>query len=415
MATETMGTSPTALVAMLRDASELEHMLTCEYLYAAFTLKKGGDAGLTPSGAARTAHWNQQITKIAAQEMYHLMLASNLLTAIGAKPFLSHENFPQPGGRFADIKLPSMLAPCDAQTVHRFMCWEKPAETDWWDEECLRCAEDVNARTGLAPTPDQPSRYPTIAALYEEIDATLKANPTWINPAYAPKQVTTGIVPFSPAVSPITTYDEAHTHIEEIIREGEGTPAWDSQSHFAFFHQMHDDMTDAANPVTSPAWASVDNPAYVANPAPPSGASLITDPTGLALGLLFNDAYLLLVLTLMRLFNPDGETPEQRQTLGNAAMVFMPLVIKELGTVLTRTPAGSAYPGKFAGPSFELPHQLPPPEGPAKDAWASLHDRMITLTTNARVVSLKQPELELVASHLETILPLFVLDAEEGR
>lgn len=400
---------------MLHDASELEHMLTCEYLYAAFTLKAGGDGGLTPSVAARNAHWNQQITKIAAQEMYHLMLASNLLTAIGEQPFLSRENFPRPGGRFSEIRLPSMLAPCDAPTVHRFMCWEKPQESDWWDDECRKCADEVNARTGLMPADGNEPRYATIAQLYEQIDAALLANPEWIDPTTAPKQVTTAIVPFSPPVAAITTYDAAHAHIEEIIREGEGTPLWDSQSHFAFFHQIHDEMTDANNPVPAPAWETVENPAYVTDPAPPPGANLIEDPTARALGLLFNDAYLLLVLSLTRLFIPNGETVEQRQRLANAAMAFMPLVIKELGALLARTPAGLAYPGKFAGPSFELPQPLPPPEGPADKVWELLRDRMLTLTTNARIVSLKEPRLERIASHLETILPLFAFDAEARR
>ena len=115
-----------ALVAMLRSASELEHELCCQYLYAAFSLKAGGDLGLTPSQASRAAQWNQQITKIAVQEMSHLMMASNLLTAIGGEPWLWRPNFPQPPRHYSEIGLPSMLAPLDLQTASRFMCWEKP-------------------------------------------------------------------------------------------------------------------------------------------------------------------------------------------------------------------------------------------------------------------------------------------------
>src|SRR5688500_1773796 len=105
---------------MLRKASELEHALCCQYLYAAFTLKQGGEAELTASEAALTSQWHQQITKVAVQEMYHLMLASDLLTAVGSEPHLWRPNFPQPDTRYSNVDLPSLLAPFELETLARF-------------------------------------------------------------------------------------------------------------------------------------------------------------------------------------------------------------------------------------------------------------------------------------------------------
>jgi hypothetical protein len=404
------------LVAMLRQACEVEHALTCQYLYAAFSLK-AADPGLTPSQNVLVGHWNQQITKIAAQEMYHLMLACNLLTSIGEEPYLDRGNFPQPARHFSEIALPSMLSAFDAATVHRFLCWEKPEEKGWWDDKCRECANATSDVLGFPLLTAEEATYSTIGQLYGLIDDALKASPTWIDPANAARQVTSGIVPFSPPVTPIVTYADAHEHIEEIVREGEGTADHDSQAHFAFFHQIYDEFT--RGPSFTPAWPTVHNPSYDETLAAP-GSTLITaddDPVAAALGSLFNDAYLLLLRTLGRLFLVRDETDEQRQTLANAAMAFMPLVIKELGALLTRVPLSGTNTGLYAGPSFELPQPLPLPSGDSLAAWGDLHEDMAGLTSRCRVltVALGVDGLERVASHLETILPLFVLDAEAVR
>jgi hypothetical protein len=391
------------LVSTLHAASELEHALTCQYLYAAFSLKVGGDPGLTASQTALVGHWNQQIRRIAAQEMYHLMLASNLLTAIGEQPHLSRANFPQPPKTFSDISLPSKLASFDAGTVHRFMCWEKPDTSGWWDDACAECAAATSRRTGLALLTAEQATYSTIGELYTDIEKTLNANPEWIDPGTASKQVTTALVPFSPPVAPITTCHDASEHIQEIIREGEGTADFDSQAHFAFFHQIYDELGNA--PSFEPSWPTVENPAYQASLAPP-GSTLITDddsPAAVACGTLFNDAYLLLLQTLGALFATTAEEGD-RQTLANAAMAFMPLVIKPLGTLLTRIPLGATHRGLYAGPSFELPQPLP-----AAESVDALYEDMAALASNARVVAVQLgiDGTEQVASHLETILPLF--------
>ena len=57
--------------------------LACQYLYAAFSLKLAGEAGVTEAQAQLIDGWRRAIVGIAVQEMLHLGLASNLLTAIG--------------------------------------------------------------------------------------------------------------------------------------------------------------------------------------------------------------------------------------------------------------------------------------------------------------------------------------------
>src|ERR1700688_3445389 len=89
-----------ALIYMLCQAAELEHGIMCQYLYAAFTLKQSQDEGLTSQEAAATQRWRQQISHVATQEMLHLSLVQNLLSAIGAAPHLSRPNFPHPASHY---------------------------------------------------------------------------------------------------------------------------------------------------------------------------------------------------------------------------------------------------------------------------------------------------------------------------
>ena len=75
-----------ALIYMLCEAAELEHGIMCQYLYAAFSLKQTEDEGLTAEEVKAVARWRKRISHIATQEMLHLSLVQNLLSAIGRRP-----------------------------------------------------------------------------------------------------------------------------------------------------------------------------------------------------------------------------------------------------------------------------------------------------------------------------------------
>jgi hypothetical protein len=78
-----------ALIYILCQAAELEHGIMTQYLFAAFSLKQSTAEGLSDAEAAAAQRWRTQIMHIAAQEMLHLALVQNLLSAIGAAPHLS--------------------------------------------------------------------------------------------------------------------------------------------------------------------------------------------------------------------------------------------------------------------------------------------------------------------------------------
>ena len=85
-----------ALIYMLCQAAELEHGIMCQYLFAAFSLKQSTDEGLTPEELEAVSRWRQAVAHVATDEMLHLALVQNVLSAIGAAPHLTRPNLPAP-------------------------------------------------------------------------------------------------------------------------------------------------------------------------------------------------------------------------------------------------------------------------------------------------------------------------------
>src|SRR5438552_10273617 len=89
-----------ALIYTLGKAAELEHLVLCQYLFAAFSLKQEEREGLSAEQVTLVKAWRHALMEIAEQEMLHLALVQNLLTAVGAAPRLARPNFPVPPRSF---------------------------------------------------------------------------------------------------------------------------------------------------------------------------------------------------------------------------------------------------------------------------------------------------------------------------
>ena len=84
----------TQLISVLSEASELEHGISCCYLFAAFSMKDSPHEDISDGQLEAVRRWKREIIAVGIQEMLHLALVSNLLTAIGAAPHLSRPNLP---------------------------------------------------------------------------------------------------------------------------------------------------------------------------------------------------------------------------------------------------------------------------------------------------------------------------------
>lgn len=358
------------LLYLLSQASELEHSLACQYLYAAFSLKKKGDPGITDEQAALTEQWRGTIIGIAVQEMLHLGLATNLLTAIGGAPFFRRANFPQ-GKMYTTLGLDFRLAGVTEKTIKRFCCFELPPELKpesvyaSWKCTCRQLVVgDRSLVAGMQPLLPQIFDYKSIGELYDLIETGFKelypedASKLFIG---MPRSQTTAMWKTMTAV---TNRKDASIVIDLILRQGEGAYGCDreiAQAHFGKFVAIHDAIVNG-DAGREPAFNVVDNPALVLHHDMEYdiGGEHIC-PTILTSSLaregneIFVSLYELALQILMRFFANTEETEEQRYVLMQAFLSLMRYCITPLGTALARVPAFESNPdGQRAGASFEV-------------------------------------------------------------
>ncbi len=110
---------------LLAEAAQLEHMIMCQYLFAEISLKDSTGEGLTEDQAEAVGRWRKTVRGIAVEEMLHLALVANLMTAIGAAPALGRPNFPQRSGYFPS-GLQLDLLPFGERALRHFLYLERP-------------------------------------------------------------------------------------------------------------------------------------------------------------------------------------------------------------------------------------------------------------------------------------------------
>ena len=157
------------LVWLLAQACELEHGLMCEYLFAQFTLKRTQQEGLSVQQLAKVAAWERVIVDVTKQEMLHLALAANLLTAIGAAPHLHRPNFPilsrwyPPGVQVALLRF-------GEPALRHFLYLERTEGMDLDDAEGFAAVGQARPLTDGDQLMAVPESYQTVGHLYRGIE-----------------------------------------------------------------------------------------------------------------------------------------------------------------------------------------------------------------------------------------------------
>jgi CDGSH-type Zn-finger protein len=346
-----------ALIYILCQAAELEHGIMAQYLFAAFSLKKSAAEGLTDAEVAAVQRWRRQIMHIAAQEMLHLALVQNLLTAVGAAPHLSRPNFPQPAGHYpAGVHL--ALLPFGEQALRHFMFLERPEGMALDDAEGMAAFSRAAPQVQAGDIVPRGQDFATIGHLYRSIEAgiarlTGKYGEDWLFVGPPRAQATARHFHW-PELVAVTDVASAQRAIDEILEQGEGARGAWQDAHFGQFVAILDEYGQLreANRAFDPA-----RPVIAANVRPSErdlDCLLVTDPTTKRVMDLFNVCYEVLLLALQRFFAHTEESDAQLAALADAAVALMMRVIGPLGDLVTALPAGPEYPGRTAGPSFEL-------------------------------------------------------------
>src|SRR5205085_335863 len=209
-----------ALIYMLCEAAELEHGIMCGYLYAAFSLKQSADEGVSASEAEAVQRWRKHIFHIAAQEMLHLSLVQNLLSAVGAAPHLSRPNFPHPASHYpAGVHL--ALLPFGEQALRHFMFLERPEGMDLHDADGLAAFGRAAPHMMASDIVPRGQDFKTVGHMYRSIEAgfahlSAKYGEKWLFVGPPRAQATQEYFGW-PELVPVTDLASAQRAIDEIL------------------------------------------------------------------------------------------------------------------------------------------------------------------------------------------------------
>lgn len=375
------------LLFLLGEASQLEHMLMCEYLFAVFSLKRDVSEGITADQLEAIKRWDRVISAVAAQEMLHLALASNMLSAIGSSAHFNRPNFPQQSKYFpSGVKV--ALLPFGKDALLHFLYLERPEGMEREDAAILE-SRSVQEELGqhviitsqnLVPEPEE---FATVGHLYRGIERGFQhlvekqgEQQIFIGPPRA--QATQEYFAW-PELIPVTDLTSAMQAIETIVEEGEGARGDWHQAHYGKFLQVYNEYLALKQQDPNFEPARPVRPAFVRQPADTGPVDLISDPVTAGVSNLFNASYATLLSMLNRFFLHGGETGEEFKVLSDVCVDMMFNVIRPVGILLTTLPIGPYLPGVMAGASFETyrlgSHPLPHRYG----AWVIIHERLVEL------------------------------------
>lgn len=388
-----------ALLYMLCEAAELEHGLMCEYLFAAFGLKQRVDEGLTAEQRTAVERWRRVILGVAGQEMMHLALVSNLLSALGMAAHLVRPNLPHPARHYPPGVTVTLL-PFGETAVRHFMFLERPEGMSLDDAEGF--AASKYAIPHLDPDAIAPVLQPfaTVGHLYRSIEAGLRR----LVEKFGETQVFVGPPEAQarpehfrwPSLVPVTSLDTAVQAIHTIVEQGEGPRGDWRNAHFGRFKSVLDEYLPLkrVDPSFEPA-----RPVLTATVWPGDTGALprFTDRSTARVADLFNVGYEILLQVLSRFFSRIDETEAEAMALADVAVGLMFEVVRPLGEYLTELPAGPEFPGRTASATFELfytsdyllPHR--------RSAWILLQERLTEAAGYARKLKGEGP-LERVAA-----------------
>jgi hypothetical protein len=373
------------LIYMLSEAAELEHGIMCCYLYCAFTMKRDVSEGVTEEQLASIQRWRRTIMNIAVEEMLHMCLACNLLTAVGGAPHLRRPNLPSsPKAYPPSFRL--ALAPFNRESLATFVFIERPLDMVEADME----AEGPTAhplQTRLSDIFSSAREHRSQGQLYLGIEDGLG----YLSQKYGEEKLFLG-----PAESQITASDfdlpglirvtdlaSAGEALQGIVAQGEGARGVTQNSHYGKFFAILEEYDEILkeDPNFVPGRPVLYNP-YSMLPGDISdetSINLMEDPLSIDVSNLFDGCYEIMMQMLGRLFLQGGESRQELTKLADITVRLMASVLGPLGEALTTLPAGPSYPGLRAGPSFRFSRDVHTPPSPAA-AWELFIERLKELS-----------------------------------
>src|SRR5262249_54953610 len=354
--------------------------IMCQYLFAAFSLKQSKDEGLTAKELEAVLRWRKVISHVATEEMLHLALVHNLLSAIGAAPHLGRPNLPAPAHHYpAGVNL--TLVPFGEPALRHFIFLERPEGMELEGAAGIDApVHDIVPLMAEGEIVPQPQDFATVGHLYRSIEHGIEhlaekfgERHLFVGPPRA--QATSAHFRW-PELVPVTDLASAQRAIDTILEQGEGARGHWEHAHFGQFVEILDEyrQMSTANPDFQPTRPVVF--ATVRTCEHDESVPLIGDRVTSGCGDLFNVSYEILLQMLERFFAHTEETDAQLATLASAALALMLGAVKPLGDLLTTLPVGPDRPDLNAGPSCELSYESDYLMPHREAAWTLLEERL---------------------------------------
>jgi hypothetical protein len=370
---------------MLSEAAELEHGIMCCYLFCAFSMKRSVEEGVTEEQLNRMQRWRRTIMNIAVEEMLHMCLACNLLTAVGGAPHLRRPNLPSsPRAYPPSFRL--ALAPFNRETMATFVFIERPLDLVEAEAEAAGPTPHP-LQTRLSDIFSSAREYRSQGQLYLGIEDGLG----YLSQKYGedklflgpPESQITGSDFDLPGLIRVTDLASAGEALQGIVAQGEGARGVTQNSHYGKFLAILEEYDEVLkdDPGFEPGRPVVYNP-YSMLPGDISdetSINLMEDPLSIDVSNLFDGCYELMMQMLGRLFLQGGESQQELTKLADITVRLMTGVIGPLGEALTTLPAGTSYPGLRAGASFRFSRDVHTPPNQAA-AWELFIERLKELS-----------------------------------
>lgn len=357
------------LLSALAEAAEIEHNLMCCYLYAMFSLKSSAAEGVGSAELVAIDSWRKCIRGIALEEMTHLTLVSNIISALGGTPHFGRPNFPISPGFFpAGIVIE--LTPFCMETLNHFIYLERPADSPVTDSEFFKSSQ--YSRAGIAGRlMPFGADYSTVGNLYTAIYEALGR----LTERLGEKNLFCGEVALQirptdgtlPGLTTVVDLASAQRALDTIIIQGEGSIC-EVNSHFARFQRIRIEYQNlleqradfvparraAHNPVMRPPVVATDRLHIIAEPA----ASLID---------LANSLYVFMLRMLQQVYSGYARAPVDKRILLKSSYLLMRAMVI-VAERLTCLPANVNVPDATAGMSFAMIRSLAPLEAGEPEA-----------------------------------------------
>ncbi len=355
----------------------------CCYLYAMFSLKSAPDEDVSEAELAAIRGWRGEILDVAIEEMAHLAIVSNILSALGAPAHFWRQNFPvAPGYHPAGVVV--KLAPFNAETLDHFIFLERPESIEMPDGAGFAPDRTYSRTLAADRLMSGTFDYATVGQLYASIEEGIQRLAQELgedalfvgDPCH---QISPEVVAL-PNLAVVRCVKSAIAAIDAIVRQGEGSDPGEEGSHYRRFLRIREEYQAllAARPDFKPGRPAAHNPVMRRPPNPEGKLWVAAEPAASLLDLgnaIYNHSLRCLALGYA------GVDRAAQRALVDAAIELM-RILTPVAEALTALPANDDSPGCTAGLSFATLRSasaLPPEPG----AIAVLVERLRDIAARA--------------------------------